>query len=482
MFLLELKNRNGALDAIHIIGIGGIGMSGIATILSDLGYTVQGSDLAETSNTKRLENAGIKIYIGQAAENILNVSYVIVSTAIDKSNPEIQEAERQKIPVVRRAEILAELMRSKCSISVAGTHGKTTTTSLTACLFEAAGFCPTVINGGIMNSRFTNAYIGSDEFLIAEADESDGTFLHLPSTIAVITNIDADHLDFYKDFDSLANAFKTCVTNLPFYGFAVACIDHAVVRNLVSQIRNRKIITYGIENVDANIQALNLEYGMSATKFDVKIIRSHGKDGNRHISTIQQIILPTPGRHNVLNALAAISIAVELDFDMESIKNGFNHFEGVKRRFSKVGVYNGATVIDDYAHHPEEVKATLATAKFIANKQNAKVIAIFQPQRYTRTHNLFEEFASCFSDADHLYITDIYAAGEKPIEGITGRSLVEQIQSSKSHPKASFIACPEDIPTIIRDTAMPGDMIIMMGAGSISSWANNLSGQLMQFN
>lgn len=474
MILLELKKINGTLDTIHFVGIGGIGMSGIAKILHNLGYKVQGSDIAENYNTKRLENSGIKIYIGHHAQNIPNVSYVVVSTAINKDNPEIQEALRRKIPVIRRAEMLAELMRLKCSVAISGSHGKTTTTSLVACLFEAAGLCPTVINGGIINNRFTNAYTGSGNYLIAEADESDATFIHIPSTIAVITNIDPEHLDFYKNFNSLIAAFKSFVTNLPFYGFAVACIDHKIVRNLVDEILDRKIITYGIDSQDANVQALNLEFGITSSTFDVKI----NLPNVNGTTTIEQITLPTPGRHNVLNALAAISVAVELDFGIKIIKNGFSNFEGVKRRFTKAAEYNGATVIDDYAHHPEEVKATLATARNIANKQNGKVIAIFQPHRYSRVQYLFKDFVTCFQDADQLYITDIYAAGEKLIEGITGKILVEQIKSSGSHSQVSFLTAPEDIPKVIIDKAMPGDIIIMMGAGSISSWANNLPEQL----
>ncbi|WP_341763865.1 UDP-N-acetylmuramate--L-alanine ligase [Candidatus Tisiphia endosymbiont of Beris chalybata] len=477
MILLELKKINGTLDTIHFVGIGGIGMSGIAKILHNLGYKVQGSDIAENYNTKRLENSGIKVYIGHHAQNITNVSYVVVSTAINKDNPEIQEALRRKIPVIRRAEMLAELMRLKCSVAISGSHGKTTTTSLVACLFEAAGLCPTVINGGIINNRFTNAYTGSGSYLIAEADESDATFIHIPSTIAVITNIDPEHLDFYKDFNSLIAAFRSFVTNLPFYGFAVACIDHKVVRNLVDEILDRKIITYGIDSKDANIQAFNLDFGIASSTFDVKITLPNVNG----TITIEQVTLPTPGRHNVLNALAAISVAVELDFGIKIIKDGFSNFEGVKRRFTKVAEYNGATVIDDYAHHPEEVKATLMTARNIADKQNGKVIAIFQPHRYSRVQYLFNDFVTCFSEADQLYITDIYAAGEKLIEGITGKSLVEQIQNSGAHLKASFLASPEDIPKVIMDKAMPGDIIIMMGAGSISSWANSLAGQFANF-
>lgn len=473
MILLDLKKTNGTLGTIHFVGIGGIGMSGIAKILHNLGYKIQGSDIAENYNTKRLEESGIKIYIGHHAQNIPNVAYVVVSTAINKDNPEVKEALRRKIPIIRRAEMLAELMRLKCSIAISGSHGKTTTTSLVACLFEAAGLNPTVINGGIINNRFTNAYIGSGNYLIAEADESDATFIHIPSTIAVITNIDPEHLDFYKDFNSLIAAFESFITNLPFYGFAVACLDHKVVRELVAKICDRKIITYGIDSQDANIQAFNLNFGIASSTFDVKI-NFPSVSGT---TTIEKITLPTPGRHNVLNALAAICVAVELDFGIKIIKNGFDNFEGVKRRFTKVAEYNGATIIDDYAHHPEEVRATLATAKNIADQQNGKVIAIFQPHRYSRVQYLFNDFLTCFHDANQLYITDIYAAGEQPIEGITSKNLVDKIKDTAVHSCVEFIASAEEIPKIIMEQARQGDIIVMMGAGSISSWANNLPEQ-----
>lgn len=473
MFLLELKKINGTLDTIHFIGIGGIGMSGIAEILHNLGYKVQGSDIAENYNTKRLENNGIKVFLGHQGQNVTNVSYVVVSSAINKDNPEIQEALHRKIPIIRRAEMLAELMRLKCSVAISGSHGKTTTTSLVACLFEAAGLCPTLINGGIVNSKSTNAYLGSGNYLIAEADESDATFIHIPATVAVITNIDPEHLDFYHDFDSLIQAFRSFITNLPFYGFAVVCIDHQAVRKLVNDIVERRIITYGIDSDDANIQAFNLDSDIESSTFDVRISLPNVNG----VTTIERITLPTPGRHNILNALAAIAIAVELDFGIKIIKNGFNSFKGIKRRFTKVAEYNNATIIDDYAHHPEEVKATLATARNIANKRNSKVIAIFQPHRYSRVKYLFDDFVTCFSDADQLYITDIYAAGEQPIDGITGRNLVNKIKNTKSHAMVSFIENHEDIAGIIAKEAMPNDIIIMMGAGSISTWANNLHQQ-----
>lgn len=474
MLLLELKKTNQTLETIHFIGIGGVGMSGIAEILHNLGYKVQGSDLVENYNTKRLESYGIKIFLGHAEQNITNVSYVVISSAINPKNPEIKEALERKIPIIRRADMLAELMRLKCSVAVSGSHGKTTTTSLVACLFEAAGLCPTVINGGIINNKSTNAYLGSSNYLIAEADESDATFIHIPSTIAIITNIDPEHLDYYKDFETLIGAFRSFITNLPFYGFAVCCIDHKIVRKLVDDITERKIVTYGIDSEDAHIIAFNLNTDIASSTFDVKISLPNVLG----TTIIERITIPTPGRHNILNSLAAIAVGIELDFGIKAIKNGFNNFKGVKRRFTKVAEYNKASIIDDYAHHPEEIKATLATAKNIANKQNGKVIAIFQPHRYSRMQYLFDDFMLCFADADILYITDIYAAGENPIEGITGQSLVDKITKNKHHDKANFLAELDDTLGVIIDNAASGDMIIMMGAGNISSFANELDGRL----
>lgn len=470
MLLLELKKTKKILETIHFIGIGGVGMSGIAEILHNLGYKVQGSDLAENYNTKRLESYGIKIFLGHTPQNITDVSYVVVSSAINQSNPEVIEALARKIPIIRRAEMLAELMRLKCSVAVSGSHGKTTTTSLVACLFEAAGLCPTVINGGIINNRSTNAYIGSSDYLIAEADESDATFINIPTTIAIITNIDPEHLDYYKDFETLINAFRSFITNLPFYGFAVCCIDHKIVRELVGGITERKVITYGIDSDDANITAFNISTDIASSTFDVKISLPNVAG----ITIIEKITIPTPGRHNILNSLAAIGIGAELDFGIKAIKNGFSSFKGVKRRFTKVAEYNNASIIDDYAHHPEEIKATLATAKDIANKQNGKVIAIFQPHRYSRVQNLFDDFTLCFNDADMLYITEIYAAGEEAIEKITGQTLVDTIVKNKYHNQANFVADLNDTIEVIVSNAASGDMIIMMGAGDISAFANDL--------
>jgi UDP-N-acetylmuramate--alanine ligase len=470
MLLLGLKKMKGVIDVIHFVGIGGIGMSGIAEIVHNLGYKVQGSDVVDNYNTVRLQNMGIKIFKSHEPENILNASYIVVSSAIKQDNKEIQAALVSKIPIIKRSEMLAELMRLKCSIAISGSHGKTTTTSLVACLFEAAGLSPTVINGGIINNRLTNAYIGSSDYLIAEADESDATFIKIPSTIGVITNIDPEHMDFYQDFASLVSAFKHFITNLPFYGFAVACLDHETVRHLVTTVTERKIITYGIDNLAANILAFNIHCDITSSTFDVKI----NLPNTRGTTIIESVTIPTPGRHNILNSLAAIAIGIELDFGLKVIKNGFNNFQGVKRRFTKIAEYNGASLIDDYAHHPREVMATLETARNIANQQNGKVIAIFQPHRYSRLKYLFDEFMACFSYADQVYITEVYAAGEAEIEGISGEILVSRMRAGKCHNNIEYIGSNDSISQIVINNACVGDIIVFMGAGNISSLAYQL--------
>lgn len=473
MLLLETNRKKGALNTIHFIGIGGIGMSGIAEIMHNLGYKVQGSDLAVNNNTKRLEAKNIKVFLGHSAENIKNVSYIIISTAVKSDNPEVVEARKQKIPVIRRAEMLAELMRLKCSVAISGSHGKTTTTSLVACLFEAAGLDPTVINGGVINNRSTNAYLGHGDYLVVEADESDATFIKIPSTIGVITNIDPEHMDYYKDFDTLIAAFKSFIRNLPFYGFGVACVDHPVVRKLVADITERRIITYGLDSEDAHITAYNVKSDTYSSTFDIRI-QLPGYTGS---TVIEHVTIPTPGKHNVLNSLAAIAVGVELDFGIKIIRDGFKKFQGVKRRFTKVSEYNGAEIIDDYAHHPVEIAATLSTAKVIAKERKGRVIAIFQPHRYSRLENLFTDFANCFIDADSVYITDVFSAVEEPIEGVNGKSLA--IAIAKSGVDSIHLANTEDIATIVASLAKRGDIFVFMGAGSITKWANQLPQQLI---
>lgn len=472
MLLLEMKRKKGTLNTIHFVGIGGIGMSGIAEIMNNLGYSVQGSDLAINNNTRRLEAHGIKVFEGHDASNLKNVSYVVISTAVKNDNPEVVAARKLMIPVIRRAEMLAELMRLKCSVAISGSHGKTTTTSLVACLFEAAGLDPTVINGGVINNKSTNAYLGHGDYLVVEADESDATFIKIPSTIGVITNIDPEHMDYYKDFDTLKAAFKSFIRNLPFYGFGVACIDHPVVRELVDNITERRVITYGIESEDAQIVAYNITSDTYSSTFDIRI-KQQNASGD---TIIEHITIPTPGKHNVLNALSAIAIGIELDFGLKVIKNGFKNFQGVKRRFTLVGKYNGAEIIDDYAHHPVEIEATLSTAKDVVSKRKGRVISIFQPHRYTRLENLFSDFASCFAKSDKVYILDVFSAGDSPIEGINSKTLVKAI--NKNSVDAEYLANHEDITPVVATEAREGDIILMMGAGSITTWANQLPEKL----
>jgi UDP-N-acetylmuramate--alanine ligase len=459
---------------IHFIGIGGIGMSGIAEILHNLGYKVQGSDLSENYSVERLRNLGIEVKIGHSEENITNASVIVKSTAVRENNPEIIAARNARIPIVKRSEMLAELMRLKASVAISGTHGKTTTTSLMASMFEAAGLNPTVINGGIINSRGTNAYLGSGDFLIAEADESDGTFIKVPSTIGIITNIDPEHLDYYGSFENLKNAFKTFIENLPFYGFGVLCKDHPEVNNLINQINDRKVLTYGIDSEDVDVKGINIRNTLNGSIYDVEL--SEKIYGSKH--TIKDLHLPVPGVHNVLNSLAVIATAVELKFSEEIIISGFENFKGVKRRFTKTGEATGITVIDDYAHHPKEIIATLKTAKSVMEGKNGKVIAIAQPHRFTRVRDLFNEFATCFGDADILFIADIYTAGEDPIDGITSDNLVQKIKSLFPEKNVQKLNPDQDLSEAICGIANNGDMVICLGAGNITSWAYALPKQI----
>ncbi|HJK87067.1 MAG TPA: UDP-N-acetylmuramate--L-alanine ligase [Candidatus Megaira endosymbiont of Nemacystus decipiens] len=468
MILLETKRKNKTLDTIHFVGIGGIGISGIAEIMFNLGYKVQGSDVSESANTKRLVDKGIRVIIGHNSANVSNVSYVVLSSAISEDNPEVLAAIDQSIPVITRSQMLGELMRLKFSVAVSGSHGKTTTTSLIACLFEAAGLDPTVISGGLMNGKKTNAYLGSSDYLIVEADESDATFIKIPSTVGIITNIDPEHMDYYKDFNALTNAFESFLSNLPFYGFGVACIDHPVVRSLVSKVKDRKIITYGIESLDANIVAHNIVLNSDSSVFDLKI-KFAGRSGE---SMIQGIVLPLSGLHNVLNALAAIAIGVELDFGIKIIKDGFLKYQGVSRRFTNIGSYKGITFIDDYAHHPVEIKATLMAARSIVESRGSRVIAIFQPHKYTRLQNLFDEFTNCFSHAHEIYITSVFAAGENKIESYDSENLCSALQNIHSH--ASYITGEDNISNMIKLNAKDKDIIIFMGAGDITHTARSV--------
>ena len=462
------------IGVIHMIGIGGIGISGMAELLHNLGYKVQGSDIGENPNILRLKEIGIKIFVGHEASNIENAKIIVRSTAVKDSNIEVSAAKKKNIPIINRADMLAELVRMKSAVAVAGSHGKTTTTSLVANIFEAAGLEPTVINGGIINSKGTNAYLGSGDWLVVEADESDGTFIKLPATIGVITNIDPEHLEHYGSFEKLKDSFVEFIERLPFYGFAVACKDHETVSEIISNISDRKIISYGITSDDVNLKALNIRQNSDGSIFD--IIFTDGISDNKR--TIKDIHLPMPGIHNVSNSLAAIAIMLELGFKDELIMEGFKDFGGVKRRFTKTGNVNGFDIIDDYAHHPKEIAATLNTARSVADSRSGKVIAIAQPHRYSRLNDLFEDFSSCFEKADLVYISEVFAAGEQPIDGINSQELVENI---KGRGKIAYNMPDIDLlPKEILSKAENGDLVVFMGAGSITKWANDLPKMLQK--
>lgn len=461
-----------SVGVIHFVGIGGIGMSGIAEVLHNLGYKVQGSDISASYNTERLIGRGIKVFIGQRAENVEGASVVVVSSAIKADNPELAAARLARIPVVKRAEMLAELMRLKIAIAVAGTHGKTTTTALTAAILEAAKMQPTVINGGIINARGTNAYLGEGEWMVVEADESDGSFTKLPATIAVVTNIDPEHLDHYGSFDAAKAAYYSFLTNLPFYGYAVLCTDHPEVQALAAKIHDRRFITYGM-NPQADIRAVNLRSGAGGEVFDIEIAERAGKKER----IIKDVLLSMHGLHNVRNALAAVAIAQELELDDKNLVAALKNFEGVKRRFTKTGTVGGITVIDDYGHHPVEILATLKAARAAQSSSGGKVVAVVQPHRYTRVRDLFSDFCTCFNDANTVIVADIYAAGEEPLEGISADSLAEGLRAA-GHRHVLRLPSQDKLAEVVSSVAGAGDMVVCMGAGSISSWAYALPDQL----
>ena len=459
------------LGPIHFVGIGGIGMSGIAEVLLNLGYAVQGSDAADNANVKRLREKGATVFVGHRAENVGEAGVVVVSTAIRRDNPELMAAREKRIPVVRRAEMLAELMRLKKAVAIAGTHGKTTTTSMVATLLDAGGFDPTVVNGGIINSYGTNARVGAGEWMVVEADESDGTFLKLPAHVAVVTNIDPEHLDHFKTFDAIKEAFRSLVENLPFYGFAVMCLDHPTVQELVGKIEDRRVVTYG-ENPQADARLMNIDLSGGQSKFDV-LIRDRASGAETRIDAL---VVPMPGHHNALNATAAVAVAHELGMSPDAIRKALSGFGGVKRRFTRTGEWNGAIIFDDYGHHPVEIAAVLRAAR--ASTRN-KVIAVVQPHRYTRLQSLFQEFASCFNDADDVIVADVYAAGEAPIESVDKAGLVSAIRAH-GHRHAVGLPSPEDLPRMIRERAGPGDYVVLLGAGNITQWAYALPQQLAE--
>ena len=457
------------IGVVHFIGIGGIGMSGIAEALHTLGYRVQGSDQAENANVARLREKGIEVSVGHAAENLGEAEVVVVSTAIKKTNPELAAAREKLLPIVRRAEMLAELMRFRQAVAIGGTHGKTTTTSMVAALLEAGGLDPTVINGGIINAYGTNARMGKGDWMVVEADESDGTFLKLPAEIAVVTNIDPEHLDHYGSFDKVREAFRQFVENVPFYGFGVMCIDHPEVQALVSRIEDRRVVTYG-ENPQADVRFGNHRMDGPASIFDVTIRdRKTGK-----AESIEGLRLPMPGRHNVSNATAAVAVAHELGISADAIRKGLSSFGGVKRRFTPTGEWNGVRIFDDYGHHPVEIKAVLRAAR---EASKGRIVAIAQPHRYTRLHDLFDDFASCFNEADTVLVAPVYAAGEDPIDGISSETLVSRIRAA-GHRDARAISGPEAIAPLVREIAKPEDYVVFLGAGNITQWAYALPREL----
>jgi UDP-N-acetylmuramate--alanine ligase len=459
----------GDVGPIHFVGIGGIGMSGIAEVLLNLGYVVQGSDLKSSKITQRLERLGATIFEGQRAENLEDAEVVVISSAIKPGNAELDEARLRGLPVVRRAEMLAELMRLKSNIAIGGTHGKTTTTTMMAELMVAGGFDPTVVNGGIIHAYGSNARMGQGEWMVVEADESDGTFNRLPATIAVVTNIDPEHMEHWGNFDRLRDGFYEFVSNLPFYGLAVCCTDHAEVQALVGRITDRRVVTYGF-NAQADVRAVNLTYKGGVAHFDI-LLQAEGQK-------IEGCTLPMPGDHNVSNALSAVAVCRHLGMKREEIRTALAAFGGVNRRFTKVGEVDGVTIIDDYGHHPVEIAAVLKAARqAIGTEGEGRVIAVHQPHRYSRLSNLFDDFCACFNDADVVAIAEVFAAGEDPIEGASRDDLVAGL-IRHGHRHARAILNEDDLLRLVREQTRPGDMVVCLGAGTISAWANGLPERL----
>jgi len=457
------------LGSIHFVGIGGIGMSGIAEVLLNHGYMVQGSDLKPSKITQRLQELGARIFIGQRAENLDEAEVVVISSAIKPGNPELDAARARGLPVVRRAEMLAELMRLRSNIAVAGTHGKTTTTTLVATLLDAGGIDPTVVNGGIIHAYGSNARVGQGEWMVVEADESDGTFNRLPATIAIVTNIDPEHMEHWGNIENLRQGFLNFVSNIPFYGLAVCCTDHPEVQALVGRITDRRVVTFGF-NAQADVRAINLTYKGGVAHFDIAL---QGED-----VVIDNCSLPMPGDHNVSNALAAVAVARHLGLKASEIRDALASFGGVNRRFTKVGEIGGVTIIDDYGHHPVEIAAVLKAARqAVGDRPGARVIAVHQPHRYTRLASLFEEFCTCFNDADVVGIAEVFAAGEDPIEGASRDDLVAGL-ISHGHRHARGVNSEDDLERLVREQARPGDIVVCLGAGTISSWANGLPDRL----
>ena len=457
------------LGPIHFVGIGGIGMSGIAEVLMNLGYRVQGSDAKASKITERLVGLGAAFFEGQAAGNIGEAAVVVISSAIKPGNPELEEARRRGLPVVRRAEMLAELMRLRSNIAVAGTHGKTTTTTMVATLLDKGGFDPTVINGGVIHAYGSNARAGTGEWMVVEADESDGSFNRLPATIAIVTNIDPEHMEHWGTFDNLRKGFFDFVSNIPFYGLAVCCTDHPEVQALVGRVTDRRIVTFGF-NAQADVRAVNLTYVDGVAHFDVAL------QGEGEGAMIKGMTLPMPGDHNVSNALSAIAVARHLGMKRDEIREALAGFAGVNRRFTRVGVVNGVTIIDDYGHHPVEIAAVLRAAR---QSTKGRIIAIHQPHRFTRLASLFDDFCTCFNEADVVAIADVYSAGEDPIKGASRDDLVAGL-IAHGHRHARALLGEDDLERLVREQARPGDMVVCLGAGTISGWANALPARLLK--
>ncbi len=456
---------------IHFIGIGGVGMSGIAELMCKLGYTVQGSDASRSTYTDHLMACGIPVFIGHDAAHLAGVSVVVASSAIKGDNVEYVAARERRIPILRRADMLAELMRIKSCVAVAGAHGKTTTTSLVAAILEAGGLDPTVVNGGVINAYGTNTRYGMGEWMVVEADESDGSFLALPANVAIVTNIDPEHLDHFGSFDALKDAFYTFVKNIPFYGFAVLCIDNPEVSELVARVEGRRIMTYG-ESVQADARLMSVTPESNGVRFSVVLRAHHETEADVRLD---DLFLPVPGRHNALNAVAAIATALALKVPADVIRHALSQFKGVKRRFTCTGTWQGVRIIDDYAHHPSEISAVLQAAR---DSSTGKLIAVMQPHRYTRLFSLFDHFCTCFNQADYVLIAPVYSAGESPIEGVDHEALASALKIRGHRNVSTFEASADSLAKNVRDVAKPGDMIICLGAGSITYWAQALPGLL----
>ena len=458
-----------SIGTIHFVGIGGIGMSGIAEVLHNLGYTVQGSDLAELANVRRLRESGIAVSIGHDAANLGNARVVVVSSAVKRDNPEVVAARARFIPVVRRAEMLAELMRLKWSVAVGGTHGKTTTTSLIAAVLEASHLDPTVINGGIINAYGTNTRLGAGDWMVVEADESDGSFLRLPAVIAVVTNMDPEHLDHWGTPEAMVAGYDQFVANIPFYGFAVLCIDHPAVQQMIPRLSDRRIITYGF-SPQADVRAERVVADRLGCTFEV-VVTDRARNRSRKMGPFR---LPMLGQHNVQNALAAVAVGVEMMIDEDTLRSAFAAFRGVKRRFTKTGEAGGITVIDDYGHHPVEIAAVLKAARQAGARD---VLAVVQPHRFTRLHSLFPEFCACMNDAGTVIVADVYPAGEAPIPGVNRDALVEGLRA-RGHRSVVPLPGPEHLAEMVLAIAKPGDFVVCLGAGNITQWAASLPGEM----